>query len=128
MLVKLKLCNVLSQWTLALLCSWISSGRCRSATSPLIDHIVLSSPALRGWICLSSNSVAKYSVAKFSPCAESVASFCRSDPTENDSVEGLRPNARGPGLVTFGVSAVFVFLARTCSFSTEICFHISNYT
>ena len=27
---------------------------------------------------------------------------CRSDPTENDSVEGLRPNARGPGLVTFG--------------------------
>ena len=30
--------------------------------------------------------------------------FLRSDPTENDSVEGLRPNARGPGLVTFGVS------------------------
>ena len=30
--------------------------------------------------------------------------FIRSDPTENDSVEGLRPNARGPGLVTFGVS------------------------
>jgi hypothetical protein len=29
--------------------------------------------------------------------------FFRSDPTENDSVEGLRPNARGPGLVTFGV-------------------------
>ncbi|KAG6532083.1 hypothetical protein ZIOFF_005921 [Zingiber officinale] len=28
----------------------------------------------------------------------------RFDPTENDSVEGLRPNARGPGLVTFGVS------------------------
>ncbi|KAK8950516.1 hypothetical protein KSP40_PGU009756 [Platanthera guangdongensis] len=26
-----------------------------------------------------------------------------SDPTENDSIEGLRPNARGPGLVTFGV-------------------------
>nr|GFC03898.1 serine/threonine-protein phosphatase [Tanacetum cinerariifolium] len=22
-----------------------------------------------------------------------------SDPTENDSVEGLRPNARGPGLI-----------------------------
>lgn len=31
----------------------------------------------------------------------------RSDPTENDSVEGLRPNARGPGLVTFGVSFFF---------------------
>lgn len=30
----------------------------------------------------------------------------RSDPTENDSVEGLRPNARGPGLVTFGVNAL----------------------
>jgi hypothetical protein len=30
----------------------------------------------------------------------------RSDPTENDSVEGLRPNARGPGLVTFGVSII----------------------
>ncbi|KAL8113042.1 hypothetical protein AgCh_020388 [Apium graveolens] len=27
-----------------------------------------------------------------------------SDPTENDSVEGLRPNARGPGLVTFGAA------------------------
>ncbi|XP_042375967.1 serine/threonine-protein phosphatase BSL3-like isoform X1 [Zingiber officinale] len=26
-----------------------------------------------------------------------------SDPTENDSVEGLRPNAKGPGLVTFGL-------------------------
>ncbi|XP_024974130.1 serine/threonine-protein phosphatase BSL1-like isoform X2 [Cynara cardunculus var. scolymus] len=37
-----------------------------------------------------------------------------SDPTENDSVEGLRPNARGPGLVTFGVLwftiLVFCFL------------------
>ena len=32
--------------------------------------------------------------------------FCRSDPTENDSVEGLRPNARGPGLVSFGVSVL----------------------
>ena len=29
--------------------------------------------------------------------------FNRSDPTENDSMEGLRPNARGPGLVSFGV-------------------------
>ncbi|KAL8156362.1 hypothetical protein AgCh_001456 [Apium graveolens] len=27
-----------------------------------------------------------------------------SDPTENDSVEGLRPNARGPGLITFGAA------------------------
>jgi hypothetical protein len=34
----------------------------------------------------------------------------RSDPTENDSVEGLRPNARGPGLVTFGVSILCVML------------------
>ncbi|KAK4793055.1 hypothetical protein SAY86_023490 [Trapa natans] len=34
-----------------------------------------------------------------------------SDPTENDSVEGLRPNARGPGLVTFGVRNWF-----TCFF------------
>jgi hypothetical protein len=32
----------------------------------------------------------------------------RSDPTENDSVEGLRPNARGPGLVTFGVSTPYL--------------------
>ena len=37
----------------------------------------------------------------------------RSDPTENDSVEGLRPNARGPGLVTFGVSLVFFFMKHT---------------
>lgn len=34
----------------------------------------------------------------------------RSDPTENDSVEGLRPNARGPGLVTFGVCIIFFML------------------
>ncbi|KAL1324932.1 hypothetical protein AAHE18_13G125600 [Arachis hypogaea] len=35
-----------------------------------------------------------------------------SDPTENDSVEGLRPNARGPGLVTFGFKvAVIVVLS-----------------
>lgn len=33
--------------------------------------------------------------------------FFRSDPTENDSVEGLRPNARGPGLVTFGVGGLY---------------------
>ncbi|KAL2540560.1 Serine/threonine-protein phosphatase BSL1 [Abeliophyllum distichum] len=32
-----------------------------------------------------------------------------SDPTENDSVEGLRPNARGPGLVTFGPDRVTDF-------------------
>ncbi|KAK9078087.1 hypothetical protein SSX86_002144 [Deinandra increscens subsp. villosa] len=32
-----------------------------------------------------------------------------SDPTENDSVEGLRPNARGPGLVTFGPDRVLEF-------------------
>lgn len=32
-----------------------------------------------------------------------------SDPTENDSVEGLRPNARGPGLVTFGPDRVMQF-------------------
>uniref|UniRef100_A0A7N0VI02 Serine/threonine-protein phosphatase n=1 Tax=Kalanchoe fedtschenkoi TaxID=63787 RepID=A0A7N0VI02_KALFE len=32
-----------------------------------------------------------------------------SDPTENDGVEGLRPNARGPGLVTFGPDRVMEF-------------------
>ncbi|KAI6669745.1 hypothetical protein NL676_004630 [Syzygium grande] len=32
-----------------------------------------------------------------------------SDPTENDGVEGLRPNARGPGLVTFGPDRVMDF-------------------
>ncbi|KAH1108943.1 hypothetical protein J1N35_012711 [Gossypium stocksii] len=35
--------------------------------------------------------------------------YSRSDPTENDSVEGLRPNARGPGLVTFGPDRVMEF-------------------
>jgi protein phosphatase len=35
-----------------------------------------------------------------------------SDPTENDSVEGLRPNARGPGLVTFGVSLAIILLEK----------------
>ncbi|KAM0859762.1 hypothetical protein ACQ4PT_046974 [Festuca glaucescens] len=39
--------------------------------------------------------------------APSTAGDIASDPTENDSVEGLRPNARGPGLVTFGVSAPY---------------------
>lgn len=32
-----------------------------------------------------------------------------SDPTENDSITGLRPNARGPGLVTFGPDRVKEF-------------------
>ena len=32
----------------------------------------------------------------------------RSDPTENDSVEGLTPNARGSGLVSFGVFYLLV--------------------
>ena len=36
--------------------------------------------------------------------------YYRSDPTENDSVEGLRPNARGPGLVTFGVRSVVLLV------------------
>lgn len=40
--------------------------------------------------------------------------ICRSDPTENDSVEGLRPNARGPGLVTFGVCHAFFLIEFTC--------------
>ncbi|THG22565.1 hypothetical protein TEA_028645 [Camellia sinensis var. sinensis] len=35
-----------------------------------------------------------------------------SDPTENDSVEGLRPNARGPGLVTFGPDRVTDFCKK----------------
>ncbi|KAK4408014.1 Serine/threonine-protein phosphatase BSL1 [Sesamum angolense] len=37
-----------------------------------------------------------------------------SDPTENDSVEGLRPNARGPGLVTFGMEL------SSCPFCSDI--------
>ncbi|GAB2213529.1 hypothetical protein Droror1_Dr00017837 [Drosera rotundifolia] len=35
-----------------------------------------------------------------------------SDPTENDSIEGLRPNARGPGLVTFGPDRVSDFCKK----------------
>ncbi|KAJ7977479.1 Serine/threonine-protein phosphatase [Quillaja saponaria] len=35
-----------------------------------------------------------------------------SDPTENDSVEGLRPNARGPGLVSFGPDRVTEFCKK----------------
>ncbi|CAN1171146.1 Serine/threonine-protein phosphatase BSL2 [Linum perenne] len=41
--------------------------------------------------------------------APSTAGDISSDPTENDSVEGLRPNARGPGLVTFGPDRVMEF-------------------
>ncbi|GJM94574.1 hypothetical protein PR202_ga11231 [Eleusine coracana subsp. coracana] len=44
----------------------------------------------------------------------------RSDPTENDSVEGLRPNARGPGLVTFGPDRVTEFY-RSCTRYREQC-------
>ena len=43
---------------------------------------------------------------------DSVKWFYRSDPTENDSVEGLRPNARGPGLVTFGVSHFYLLILQ----------------
>ncbi|XWS76476.1 hypothetical protein CRYUN_Cryun01aG0179500 [Craigia yunnanensis] len=35
-----------------------------------------------------------------------------SDPTENDSIEGLRPNARGPGLVSFGPDRVTDFCKK----------------
>ncbi|KAG1327771.1 Serine/threonine-protein phosphatase [Cocos nucifera] len=35
-----------------------------------------------------------------------------SDPTENDSIEGLRPNARGPGLVAFGPDRVADFCTK----------------
>ncbi|KAL1825893.1 hypothetical protein DCAR_0314087 [Daucus carota subsp. sativus] len=35
-----------------------------------------------------------------------------SDPTENDSVEGLTPNARGAGLVSFGPDLVIEFCKR----------------
>ncbi|KAJ9685018.1 hypothetical protein PVL29_017161 [Vitis rotundifolia] len=39
-----------------------------------------------------------------------------SDPTENDSVEGLRPNARGPGLVSFGaVHEIFHVITGTAN-------------
>lgn len=49
-----------------------------------------------------------------------LARACRSDPTENDSVEGLRPNARGPGLVTFGVSNLhFVSILRYFSLQMQ---------
>ena len=49
----------------------------------------------------------KYSIHCFNlPITFSPIFYSRSDPTENDSVEGLRPNARGPGLVTFGVSVL----------------------
>jgi hypothetical protein len=43
---------------------------------------------------------------------DSMKRFYRSDPTENDSVEGLRPNARGPGLVTFGVSDFYLLILQ----------------
>jgi hypothetical protein len=36
-------------------------------------------------------------------CINQIKTLCTSDPTKNDSVEGLCPNARGPSLVTFGV-------------------------
>lgn len=45
-----------------------------------------------------------YGLIVFSFLPSAIYFSFRSDPTENDSVEGLRPNARGPGLVTFGVS------------------------
>ena len=55
--------------------------------------------------------------------------FCvhRSDPTENDSVEGLRPNARGPGLVTFGVS-VILFYSLSIAWYHVVQFYTRNYS
>lgn len=50
--------------------------------------------------------------------SEYVGIVYRSDPTENDSVEGLRPNARGPGLVTFGVSDKYTFMQGHCKFQS----------
>lgn len=56
---------------------------------------------------------------------------CRSDPTENDSVEGLRPNARGPGLVTFGVrpydysvAVEFLIFSFSYYFTKCLLFHL----
>ncbi|GFZ19496.1 BRI1 suppressor 1 (BSU1)-like 1 [Actinidia rufa] len=50
-----------------------------------------------------------------------------SDPTENDSVEGLRPNARGPGLVTFGPDRVTDFWQLITLFSaTNYCGTANN--
>lgn len=47
----------------------------------------------------------------------------RSDPTENDSVEGLRPNARGPGLVTFGV-CILLFTMKLLNWILNIFPHV----
>ncbi|KHG15629.1 Serine/threonine-protein phosphatase BSL1 -like protein [Gossypium arboreum] len=44
--------------------------------------------------------------------AGSIVLMDLSDPTENDSIEGLRPNARGPGLVTFGPDRVADFCKK----------------
>ena len=44
------------------------------------------------------------------PARGSLTPSLLSDPTENDSITGLRPNARGPGLVTFGPDRVKEFL------------------
>ncbi|KAH8518013.1 hypothetical protein H0E87_005794 [Populus deltoides] len=43
-----------------------------------------------------------------------------SDPTENDSIEGLRPNARGPGLVTFGMSNESLLAYDVISFPDRV--------
>ncbi|KAL7172256.1 hypothetical protein ACSBR2_031867 [Camellia fascicularis] len=56
------------------------------------------------------SAVSSHCHQEFHVCVMCV--FYRSDPTENDSVEGLRPNARGPGLVTFGPDRVTDFCKK----------------
>ncbi|KAL0417541.1 UNVERIFIED_CONTAM: Serine/threonine-protein phosphatase BSL3 [Sesamum radiatum] len=66
------------------------------------------SPSTAGDIAGSRNKANKLTLsANTRICRLSIR--IRSDPTENDSVEGLRPNARGPGLVTFGPDRVMEF-------------------
>lgn len=50
----------------------------------------------------------------------------RSDPTENDSIEGLRPNARGPGLVTFGVCPSFSIYFEGKKLFAYACLPVQN--
>ena len=70
------------------------------------------------WLAFSATPPAHPFIMPIYSNSRSCSNFYRSDPTENDSVEGLRPNARGPGLVTFGVGA-FQSICFVCLLSVE---------
>ncbi len=70
--------------------------------------VVVDLNSLKGTIKLQGGKCQIKCFNIFLLCVNQVRTLCKSNPIENDSVEGLCPNARGPSLVTFGVVILWV--------------------